>query len=57
MWIGFIDAATGKRSSAVLSFATTEARDVVRAALCAPPSLVGTAADTEDTAEEPGSLS
>jgi hypothetical protein len=57
MRIRFTDAATGKRSAAVLSFATTEARDVVRAALCAPPSLVGTAADTDDIAEEPGSSS
>jgi hypothetical protein len=49
MHLRFIDAATGKRSSAVLSFATTDARDAVRAALYAPPAMEGATEDTEDT--------
>jgi hypothetical protein len=49
MHLRFIDAATGKRSSAVLSFATAEARDAVRAALYAPPAMEGATEDTEDT--------
>ena len=48
MRLRFIDAATGKQSSAVLSFASTDARDAVRAALYASPSSVATPTSEDD---------
>jgi hypothetical protein len=52
MRLCFTDAATGKRSSAVLSFATPDGRDSVRAALYAPPATEGATENTEDTERE-----